>query len=271
MMPPSSAITPMARRRVLVACSAQKSESLVQGLASMGAEVVPLQVITIKEIADKSAIEAALANLAAYAWVVFTSSYGVLFFSQFMDEYGLAAGLRKQLRVCALGPATAATARECGYEVSLVPEDFVAEGVLHAFARQHSGLDGLAGMRILLPRAKEARDVLPRELAAAGALVDIVPCYETALGRIDDKALMMIRERTPDLLVFTSSSTVRNFLILLNREDEGRKILSGAPVAALGPVTAQTLESFGKKCDIVPAENTIPSLLEAIWHFYSRQ
>lgn len=265
-MPAPSASLPLINRRVLVACSPQKLEALVAGLTSMGAEVQPLQVIQISEISDRKAVNAALAQLETYSWIVFTSSYGVLFFSRYLHELG---AVRSRPRVCAVGPVTAATARQCGFEVSLVPEDFVAEGILHALALQQGGIHGLAGMRILLPRAKEARDVLPRELSAAGAIADIVPCYETVPGEIDDKALRQIRERRTDLLVFTSSSVVRNFVTLLSQNDEGRTILNSATVAALGPVTAQTVESFGKKCDIVPVENTIPSLLQAIRKYYS--
>lgn len=266
MMPAPPASMPLINRRVLVACSPQKLEALVAGLTSMGAEVQSLPVIKIREISDRKAVNSSLAQLETYSWIVFTSSHGVLFFSRYLNELGAVPG---RPRVCAVGPATATTARRCGFEVSLVPEDFVAEGIVHALALQQGGIDGLAGRRILLPRAKEARDILPRELSAAGAIVDVVPCYETVPGEIDDEALHLIRERKPDLLVFTASSTVRNFVTLLDQNDEGRKILNSASVAALGPVTAQTVESFGKKCNIVPVENTIPSLLEAIRKHYS--
>ena len=256
---------PLAGRRALVACSAQKSDALVQGLTVLGAEVRPLEVIKIREITDKRAVNSALARLELYDWVIFTSSYGVLFFSRYLNEHGTARSLP---RVCAVGPATAATARDCGFDVALVPDDFVAEGILRALALRQGGINALAGVRILLPRAREARDFLPRELSAAGAVVDVVPCYENNLGEIENGALHLIRERRTDLLVFTSSSTVKNFLTLLG-EELGRNVLNGAVVAALGPVTARTVESFGKKCDIIPVENTIPSLIEAIHKYYA--
>ena len=255
---------PLANKRVLVACSDRKSDALVAGLTARGAEVLPVEVIKIREIADRSAINSALLRLELYDWVIFTSSYGVLFFSKYLNEHGTVHSLP---RVCAVGPATAATARERGFDVALVPEDFVAEGILRALVLRQGGVNGLAGMRVLLPRAKEARDVLPQELTAAGALVDVAPCYETVPGEIDDDTSHLIRERRIDLLVFTSSSTVKNFFMLLG-EEQGRDILNRAAVAALGPVTARTVESFGKKCDIVPAENTIPSLIDAIHNYY---
>lgn len=264
MTAPSLPNPPLANKRVLVACSARKSDALAAGLTSRGAEVLLAEVIRIREIADRSAMNSALAQLESYDWLVFTSSYAVLFFSKYLNERG---AVRSLPRVCAVGPATAATARERGFEVELVPEDFVAEGIVRALAQRQGGMHRLARLRILLPRAREARDVLPRELASAGAVVDVVPCYENVPGEIDDGVLRLIRERRIDLLVFTSSSTVKNFLTLVG-EELGRSILGGTAVAALGPVTARTVESFGKKCDIVPTENTIPSLLEAIHHYY---
>jgi uroporphyrinogen III methyltransferase/synthase len=261
----SPANLPLADKSVLVACSARKSDALVVGLTALGAQVLAAEVIKIREIADRSAINSALSQLESYDWLVFASSYAVLFFAKYLNERGAVPTLP---RVCAVGPATAATARECGFDVALVPEDFVAEGILRALALRQGGIQGLAGLRILLPRAREARDVLSRDLTAAGAHVDVVSCYENVPGEIDEKALRLMRERRIDLLVFTSSSTVKSFLTLAG-EEFGRTILERAAVAALGPVTARTIESFGKKCDIVPAENTIPSLIEAIHNYYA--
>jgi len=259
---------PLRGKSAAVACSPEKSHKLLDGLRRMGATVKPLSVIAIKEMEDKTALDAALSRINGYAWIIFTSSYGALFFVRRMRECGLAEDLSRLRNVCAVGPATAATLKQCGVEVSLTPGEFVAEGVLRALADRHGGLQGLAGARILFPRAKEARDVLPRELAAAGVEVEIVPCYETVPGKVDPEVLRSIRTHAPDLLVFTSSSTVHNFVNILGNET-GTKLLHEATVAALGPITAGTVESFGKKPEILPPENTIPSLLEAIRDFFT--
>jgi uroporphyrinogen III methyltransferase/synthase len=166
-----------------------------------------------------------------------------------------------------VGPATAAALETAGVSVSLVPREFVAEGILSALEERCGGLRGLAGLRILLPRAKEARDLLPRALEAAGARVDVAPCYENTLPEIDAKQVQSVLACTPDLLVFTSSSTINNFVALLGSES-GRKMLSDATVAALGPITARTLASLGKQAEILPRENTIPSLLDGIRLYY---
>lgn len=251
-----------------VACSPEKSEKLLRGLQEMGAAVVPLAVIAIRETEDKGALDSVLSRLGTYSWIIFTSSYAAQFFTLRAKERGRMEELSELRNICAVGPATAATLRKLGIQVSLLPEEFVAEGVLRALADRHGGLHKLAHTHILLPRAKEARDVLPRELVAAGAEVEIVTCYETIAGEISPQILCTLRARLPDLLVFTSSSSVRNFMNILGKE-EGTRFLDGAVVAALGPVTAGTVESFGKSPEVVPRESTIPALLHAIRDFFA--
>jgi len=260
---------PLSEKRVLIACSEQKMPGLIEELSPLGAEIIPLQVISIREIADKAPISAALTSLENYDWIVFTSSYGVLFFARCMQAHGITPEQLGQPRVCAVGPATAASARRQGFDVALVPEEYVAEGILEALSRHYGGFEQLTGRRFLLPRAKEARDVLPSRLTEAGAHVDVVPCYETTASKLDQADLHRISERPPDLLVFTSSSTVRNFVTLLGAEDRGRRLLNSTVSAALGPITAKTVESFGKKCEIVPRENTIEALVQAIRAYFA--
>ncbi len=252
-----------------VACSPGKSLRLLNGLREMGARVDALPVISIQELEDPSALDAALGQLDSYSWIIFTSSYAVAFFVKRLRRLGIKEAALRQRSVCAVGPGTQETLREHGIEVSLVPEEFVAEGVLEALAGRHGGLKNLAGAHILIPRAMEGRDLLPRELAGAGACVDVVPCYRTVPGRVEAAILSSMRAHAPDLLVFTSSSTVRNFVSILG-EPDGTRLLQESTVAALGSITAATVEEFGRKPEILPVQNTIPSLLEAIREFYCR-
>jgi uroporphyrinogen III methyltransferase/synthase len=260
---------PLQGRSVAVACSPEKSARLLEGLREMGARVERLPVIAIHELEDQGALDAALLNRDCYSWIIFTSSYGALVFARRMQAMGLAGELARLKNICAVGPGTAATLRESGMNVSLIPDEFVAEGVLHSLASRHGGLQGLAGLRILLPRAREARDVLPRELTAAGARVDVIPCYETVRGKIDPATRSNLLAHPPDLLVFTSSSTVRNFVGILGRESAG-SLLTRAVVASLGPITADSLKSYGKEAEVLPHENSIPALLEAIRAYFCR-
>lgn len=254
---------PLAGRRALLASSSLKSGKLRNGLEKLGAKTVVLPVISIVEAADKGPLDAALDRIEDYDWIIFSSAYGVLFFLRRMKERGFSTGRLQGRNICAVGPATAAALEEAAVSVSLVPERFVAEGILSALADRSGGPHGLGGRRILLARALEARDVLPRGLADAGAQVDIAPCYENVLPPADPELLTSIRSSPPDLLVFTSSSTVTNFVALLGRKD-GERLLAGAAVAVIGPITAAAVKSFGKTPEILPSENTIPALLAAI-------
>ncbi len=254
-------------KKAVVACSEMKSEALASGLKELGAEVTILPVILMREIGDMTALDAALNVLPEYSWIIFTSAYGVRFFLRRLATLNLHLDLVHGPQICAVGPATASLLEASGVRVTLVPREFLAEGILDALAERHGGLHNLAGRRILLPRARESRELLPRVLEAAGVRVDAIPCYENVLPDIEPSLIQAVIRNPPDLLVFTSSSTVRNFLALLG-EDEGTKILAAARVATLGPVTAGELDQRGKRAEIVPDENTIPSLLAAIQNFY---
>jgi uroporphyrinogen III methyltransferase/synthase len=261
---------PLLDKLILVACSAKKISALVEGLRELGATVLPFPVIEIQDVGDKRPLDEALASLNKYSWIVFTSGYGVTYFSQYLQERKFSRLALHDVKICAVGPATAKTVKACGFEVDLIPSQFVAEGVVRAFETYYGGLHFLAGHRILIPRAKEARDVLPHALVAAGAQVDIVPCYQTVKAEIDEKTIQQLQAKMPDMIVFTSSSTVRNLIEIMGLE-AGKNMLMESTVASLGPITAKTVESFGKRADIVPSENTIASLIEAIGRYYSPQ
>jgi len=262
---------PLQKRTILVACSAKKMVELVSGLEAMGGSVLPFPVIEAQAIEDNHLLDASLASLREYGWIIFTSAYGVSFFMQRLRERQFGANLQDVPKICAIGPATAGAIREFGYEAALVPKQFIAEGVLEALGKYYGGLQHLAGLRILLPRAQEARELLPEALTAAGARVDIVPCYQTVRPEMDRDAVRQLREKKPDLIVFTSSSTIRNLIDILGQED-GLRMLLESTVAVLGPVTGKTAESFGKSADIIPEENTVAALLKAIGEYYgSRQ
>jgi uroporphyrinogen III methyltransferase/synthase len=268
MSDPTRASKELMNRVVLVACSAKKMAELVAGLEAMGGDVLPFPVIEAQDIEDKHLLDKALSSLQGYDWIVFTSAYGVSYFMQRMRERGIRAGLEGMPKICAIGPATAEALGGFGHRADLVPEQYIAEGVVKALGTYYGGIQRLAGRSILLPRAQEARELIPEALAAAGARVDVVPCYRTVRGEIDPNAVQRLRERSPDLLVFTSSSTIRNLINILGPE-RGRSVLQESTVAVLGPVVGNTAQSFGKRPEIVPSENTVPALLKAIREYYS--
>jgi len=238
-------------------------------LQAMGGSVLPFPVIEAQEIEDKRLLDRSLESLREYAWIIFTSVHGVRFFMQRMNARAAAAEGRPRLpKLCAVGPATAAALKEYGYDAALIPERYQAEGIVEALDQYHGGIRTLAGCRVLLPRAREAREVLPETLSAAGVRVDVVPCYQTVRAHMDDAVLQRVRDAKLDLMVFTSSSTITNWIAIWGREAGAQRMMKST-VAVLGPVTAHTAESFGKKAEIVPRQNTVASLLEAIRHYYS--
>jgi uroporphyrinogen III methyltransferase/synthase len=240
---------------------------LAAGIEALGGNALSFPVIEVQDIEDKKPLDEALASLKEYSWIIFTSAYGVRFFVQRLRQIGINMPAESMPRICAIGPATAREVRESGYSVELIPQKFVAEGLVEALGKYHGGLQALAGRRVLLPRAKEAREVLPEELAAAGIRVDAVPCYQTVRAEAAQGILRQLKSKKPDMLVFTSSSAIKSFIEILGK-DAGIKMLLESAVAVLGPVTGCMAESFGKSAEILPRENTIASLLEAIREYY---
>jgi uroporphyrinogen III methyltransferase / synthase len=251
-------------KAAIAACSRSKADSLVAGLAELGASVVLFEAIQIRPVEDRAPLEAAVRELDGYSWLVFTSGHAVDFFAAAVVDAGRRT-LPSTLRVCAVGPATAERARAAGFGVDLIPREFVGDDAAAALV---SAVRGEAGTRVLFPRARAARDVIPEALERAGAHVDVVPVYET-VAAAGGAALEEALRRKPDLLVFTSPSTVESFVAAVGEEDAAG-LFAAAIVAAIGPVTAATLSSFGKKADIVPAEHTVPGLLDAIGSWFSR-
>jgi uroporphyrinogen III methyltransferase / synthase len=268
MSPAVSSAMALKNKSAAIACSSEKASSLAAGLEAMGAAVLTMNVITLEPIADNRKLEESLGDLGHYEWIIITSTFAAQIFARRLRQRGVSLKERSTPRLCAVGPATKAELVKEGLAVDLIPDEFVAEGIVQALERYHGGPQGLTGRNFLLPRALEARDALPQALEEAGAAVDIVPCYRNVPGTIPKATVESLETNPPDLLVFTSSSTVRNFVAIVGT-DQGRRLFHKAKIAALGPITAAAIEAFGKKPEILPQENTIPSLLEAIRRHFS--
>jgi uroporphyrinogen III methyltransferase/synthase len=259
---------PLGKRRILIASSAKISSRLGRGLEDLGAEVTVFPVLSIRKIQNSKDLEDSVAILDQYDWVIFTSAYAVDFYLEYLIRSGLCEQNLIRHNICAVGSSTAARLADAGIPAALIPEDFVAEGVLRALAELYGGEEGLSGLRILLPRAKSARDLLPRELSRAGAQVDVVACYESVLPELPESERQSALQSRPDLIVFTSSSTVSNFMKLLGPE-AGPNLVNHSTVAALGPITAATTASYGKQPEIIPAKSTVAHLIEAILEYFA--
>jgi uroporphyrinogen III methyltransferase/synthase len=216
--------------------------------------------IEIRPAADYGPLDRALAGLPSYDWLIFTSANGVRYFLERLDRS--AVDLRAlRAKICAIGPATRAAVEALHLKVDLMGREYVAEGLLEAFAA-HS----LAGRRVLLPRAAVARDLVPVELARRGAHVDVVEAYRTVMP--EDAGAQAARifggARRPDCITFTSSSTVRNFVDLA-----GAGTLAGVKVVSIGPVTTATARALGIAVDAEAPVFTVDGLVEAVLGLYT--
>jgi uroporphyrinogen III methyltransferase/synthase len=227
----TTASVPLAGRRIVVTRARAQASDLVQRLTLLGAEVVCVPVIRIEPLPDLAPLRRALAALATYDWVVFTSANAV---DVACTEPAAFAGIA----VAAIGPATAAALQRLGVRVTLVPEPHVAEALVSALAAR-----GVAGKRILVPSAERARPVLGDGLRAAGAVVDVIPVYRTVAEDGAGATLAQdLESGAVAAVTFTSSSTVEHFTALVGARAAG----SGRYVAAvIGPVTAATARELG--------------------------
>ncbi len=240
---------PLFGRRIVVTRAREQASELRARLEALGAEVLELPTIRIEPV------DFELPDLDSYRWVVFTSVNGVAaFFDRGLAAADLDARALGGMQVAAIGPGTADELGRRGVAVDVVPERFVAEGLLEVFPAPGTG-----GVGILLPRAEEARDVLPDGLAERGYEVDVLPVYRTVRADPDPDALEAVRRGEVDVITFTSTSTVRNL-----REVAG--VLSGPrpAVVSMGPVTSATAREVGFDVTAEAAEHTIDGLVTTV-------
>jgi uroporphyrinogen III methyltransferase/synthase len=249
---------PLFGRCIVVTRPRAQAAGFIEALTDLGADVLPCPTIEIVPPASWAPLDAAIERLASYDWLVLTSVNGVAMFFDRLRERQRDIRALHRARVAAVGSETAAAIAARGLQVDIVPEEFRAEAVAAAICRA-----GVAGTRVLLPRAAVAREILPVTLRAAGATVDEVPAYETIPARVD---LGELRDRlgrgAVDLVTFTSSSTVRNFVALLGHD--ATALLGGVPAACIGPITAETARGFGLEVVVQPPTYTIAAFTESI-------
>lgn len=250
---------PLAGRRIVVTRPHAQAGELAARLEAHGAEVVRVPAIRLEPPDDWAPLDDALRAIEGFRWIVFTSVNGVAALQERLARMGLGAEHLAGRRVAAIGPETAAALRRAGVEPEVVPAEYRAEALVEALGRRVA-----AGDTLLLVRATEARDVLPRELTARGVRVTVAPAYRTRVAREGAAEVVSLLESGQvDAVTFTSSSTVRGFVALLAPGD-ARQLLDGVTLAAIGPVTAETMEAQGLRVDVMPRDYTIPALADAI-------
>jgi uroporphyrinogen III methyltransferase/synthase len=291
---------PLFGRRIVVTRAKGQADALSAKLRALGAEAIELPTIEIQPAADYGPLDRAISDLGSYDWLIFTSANGVRFF---LDRLRRSSVDWRALRarICAIGPATRAAVESLHLKVDLMGKEYVAEGLLAAFAPYD-----LAGKRVLLPRAAVARDLVPTELTRRGAHVDVVEAYRTV---IPEETAARCREilgaaRRPDCITFTSSSTVQNFVAAMGawasqptpqageaggsacptsestsiasvaqalppafpdaRPASVGQLLSGIKVASIGPVTTETARSLGIEVTAQARVFTVDGLVQAV-------
>lgn len=243
-------------KRVLVTRAREQAEELVRRLQELGAIPVIFPTIQIVPPSDQyEGLDAALRRLSAFDWVVFTSVNGVIHVWQRLAALHRDASAFVSLKVAAIGPATAEALVARGLQPDVVPDRYVAEALLDV-------IPSPAGQRFLLPRADLARDTLRVGLEVAGAEVEEVHAYSTRLVEPSPEALAVL-ENGVELLTFTSSSTVQNFVTQVGLE-RAQALAAQAGVIAIGPITAATARELGLHVDVVATNYTIAGLVEAL-------
>ena len=200
-------------------------------------------------------MDAAIKNLEEYEWLIFTSANGVAYFFERLLAKKKDIRDLKGVKICCIGPATAQQVQNKGIRVDLVPKEFISEGILKSFSGKN-----LKGKKILIARAAKARDVLPEGLKKLGAKVDVVTAYETVSSGKKKKDLEeLFKENQVDVITFTSSSTVNNFVKIMG---SSFKLPKGVKIACIGPVTAAAAKKAGLTVDIHQEEYTMEGLVE---------
>ena len=254
---------PLFGKRILVTRAREQASVLSEKLEALGAEAWEYPTIEIKEPADSTALDQAIAEAGTYDWMIFTSANGVNAFFKCLKALKLDIRTLGAVKICAIGPKTKELLEDKGLQVAVMPEVFRAEAVAEALKPLVK-----AGEKVLLPRADIARDVLVTTLKEMGLEVNEVIAYETVVADTDDNFLIeKMEQKGIHIVTFTSSSTVRNFMKLIG---ERKELLDGVTIAAIGPVTAETAEKLGLKADIIADEYTIDGLVQALVKYYQK-
>lgn len=244
---------------VVITRPERQADDLARLLTAQGASPIAFPTIAIEPPKDWHALDYAIDQLESYHWMIFTSANGVHFFFERLREKGRDVRDLKGIKICCIGPATARQIEARGIRVDMVPDEFIAEGILKSFAAMD-----LSGQKILIPRAAKARDILSDGLKKQGATIDVATTYETVnSGRKKEELAKRIDAGEVDVITFTSSSTVTNFVEIMGAD---YALPSSIQIACIGPVTAATAKKAGFKIDIEHEEYTMEGLVQSLVH-----
>lgn len=258
---------PLFNRRIVVTRTREQASELVAKLEEYGAECLEYSTIHIEPVADYALLDQAFEDIARYQWILFTSLNAVTYFFKRLHETGRDSRALAGPKIAAVGRTTADELLKYGLRADLIPQRFTGEGLAEALLESKVG----KGSHVLLPRALRASEILPETLQDAGAEVNVVPVYQNVppQGRKEELREQLL-EGNVDLLTFTSSSTVTNFLTMVDAksDEELQKMLENVTIAAIGPITAETVVQNGLQVHIQPDHYTINDMVQAIVAHY---
>jgi uroporphyrinogen III methyltransferase/synthase len=254
---------PLFGRRIIVTRARAQASDFAECLESYGAEVIQFPTIETQPIPDNAALGRAIAQLSTYNWVIFTSVNAVEYFYRHLRENSKDTRSFGNARICAVGQKTVAALDQIGILADYVPSQY--RGVVLA-----AELEGVEGQKILLPRASIAADDLPNGLRDRGAIVDTIPIYETVKAGAEGREALEadLHNGRIDMVTFTSSSTVTNFLEMFG-SPPSTALLDQVHIAVIGPSTEATVKAHGFTADIVAQQASVESLVEEIVAFYT--
>lgn len=257
---------PLFGKKIIVTRTREQASELVAGLEEFGANCLEYSTIHIQPVDSYEVLDEELERLNEYHWIIFTSLNGVKYFFERLHGKGLDARNLKGPEIAVVGKSTADLLLNYGVHADLIPSVFTGEGLAESLLDQ-----GVEGRNILIPRALHGREILPETLRGAGAQVTVAPVYQNRPAQGDKEFLRSELEKgSVDMVTFTSSSTVRNFLALLEDDSQAdlKQLLAGVKIAAIGPITAKTVTDSGLRVDVQPEQHTISAMIEAIVAYY---
>lgn len=257
---------PLFGKKIVVTRAREQASGFLAALTDLGAECIEFPTIEVVPPKSWSDLDRAIHSLGNYQWLLFTSVNGVKYFFKRLEALGKDVRELKGVKVGAIGPKTAEAVRQKGIRPDLVPSEYRAEAVVEDLRER-----GVHKAKILLPRAAQAREILPDELQKMGAQVDVISAYETVMpARDTERVREMLEKGEIDMVTFASSSTVNNFLEMFGTDAELlRTWMSSVAVACIGPITAETAREKGFPVTLSPSDFTIEALTHAIVDYFS--
>jgi uroporphyrinogen III methyltransferase/synthase len=258
---------PLFGKRILVTRPREQAGDLVERLEVMGADAIEAPMIRVEPPSDYAPLDEACTRVGEFDWIVFASVNAVDAFIQRLLNGPRDLRALRDARLCGVGPATADRLARYGLKVDLVPAEHRAEGVVRAILEFRD----VRGRKILVPRADIGRELIGDELRRHGAEVTEVVAYRTVVVEPERDGepdiYRMLLERRIDVVTFTSGSAVRNFVRVLG-DEPAADLLRNTIVASIGPATAEAAAVANIETTIMPAEHTVPALVDAIVKYF---